>query len=122
MRELHAADGSAYEHKLPSLGFSKAGPRTPVPMGAARADDVLRDLGRRVAELRAARGLTQERFAEEADITAQYLQRVEAGRENMTVRSLVRMASLLHVSITDLFAKPAQREVRPGRPRRERPR
>ena len=39
-------------------------------MGAARADDVLRDLGRRVAELRAARGLTQERFAEEADITS----------------------------------------------------
>jgi transcriptional regulator with XRE-family HTH domain len=87
-------------------------------MGAARADDVLRDLGRRVAELRAARGLTQERFAEEADITAQYLQRVEAGRENMTVRSLVRMAGLLHVSITDLFAAPAKRDVRPGRPRR----
>ena len=92
-------------------------------MAGVRADDVLRDLGRRVAELRAARGLTQEQFAEEADITAQYLQRVEAGRENLTVRSLVRMASLLHVSITDLFAKPAQREVRrPGRPRRSPPR
>ena len=91
-------------------------------MGAVRADDVLRDLGRRVAELRATRGLTQEKFAEEADITAQYLQRVEAGRENLTVRSLVRLAALLHVSITDLFAKPALREVRPGRPRRVPPR
>lgn len=85
---------------------------------AARADEVLRDLGRRVAELRAARGLTQERFAEEADVTVQYLQRVERGRENLTVRSLVRLAVLLRVSITDLFAMPAQREVRPGRPRR----
>jgi transcriptional regulator with XRE-family HTH domain len=87
-------------------------------MGAARADDVLRDLGRRVAELRASRGLTQERFSEDADITAQYLQRVEAGRENLTVRSLVRLANLLHVSITDLFATPAKREARPGRPRK----
>jgi transcriptional regulator with XRE-family HTH domain len=87
-------------------------------MGVARADDVLRDLGRRVAELRASRGLTQERFSEDADITVQYLQRVEAGRENLTVRSLVRLAGLLHVSVTDLFAKPVQREVRPGRPRK----
>lgn len=87
-------------------------------MGAVRGDEVLRDLGRRVAELRAARGLTQERFAEDANITAQYLQRIEAGRENLTVRSLVRLAGLLHVSVTDLFAKPAQREVRPGRPRK----
>jgi len=87
-------------------------------MGAARADDVLRDLGRRVAELRASRGLTQERFSEDADITVQYLQRVEAGRENLTVRSLVRLANLLHVSITDLFAAPAKREARPGRPRK----
>lgn len=87
-------------------------------MAAVRADDVLRDLGRRIAELRSARGLTQERFAEDADITVQYLQRVEAGRENLTVRSLVRLATLLRVSVMDLFAKPAQREVRPGRPRR----
>jgi transcriptional regulator with XRE-family HTH domain len=83
-------------------------------MAAVRADDVLHDLGRRVAELRAARTLTQEQFAEIAGVTVQYLQRVEAGRENLTVRSLV--------SVTDLFAKPAQRDVRPGRPRRQPPR
>ena len=87
-------------------------------MAAPRANDVLRDLGRRVAELRASKGLTQERFAEVADVTVQYLQRVEAGRENLTVRSLVRLAGLLHVTITNLFSKPAQRNVRPGRPRR----
>jgi transcriptional regulator with XRE-family HTH domain len=90
-------------------------------MGAARADDVLRDFGRRVAELRASRGLTQERFSEDADITVQYLQRIEAGRENLTIRSLVRLAGLLRVSVTDLFAKPAQRAVRPGRPRKRAP-
>jgi transcriptional regulator with XRE-family HTH domain len=91
-------------------------------MAAVRADDVLHDLGRRVAELRAARTMTQEQFAETAGVTVQYLQRVEAGRENLTVRSLVRMATLLRVSVTDLFAKPAQRDVRPGRPRRQPPR
>jgi len=86
-------------------------------MAGVLAGDVLRDLGRRVAELRAARGMTQEQFAEAGDFAVQYLQRVEGGRENLTVRSLVRLANLLHVSIPDLFAKPALRSVRPGRPR-----
>jgi transcriptional regulator with XRE-family HTH domain len=78
---------------------------------------VLRDLGRRIAELRASRGLTQEGFAEVADVTVQYAQRVEAGKENLTVRSLVRIAGLLAVTVADLFATPVSRESRPGRPR-----
>lgn len=78
--------------------------------------DVLRDLGRRIAELRAARGLTQEQLAERLDVTFQYLQRIEAGRENLTVRSLVRLATALEVLVADLFAPPESREVRVGRP------
>ena len=82
------------------------------------ADQVLRDLGRRIAELRAARAFTQERLAETAEVTVQYLQRVERGRANLTVRSLVRIANLLGVSVGELFDPPRVRSARVGRPRR----
>ncbi|MBI5532154.1 MAG: helix-turn-helix transcriptional regulator [Deltaproteobacteria bacterium] len=79
--------------------------------------EVLRDVGRRIAELRAARGHTQEAFAERLRVTVQYEQRVEAGRENLTVQSLVKLAGELGVLVADLFAAPAVRTRRPGRPR-----
>ena len=87
-------------------------------MAAPDPERVLRDVGRRIAELRAGRGLTQERLAELANFTVQYLQRVEAGRENLTVRSLAALAGLVGAQVADLFAAPANREVRPGRPRK----
>lgn len=79
---------------------------------------VLRDLGRRIAELRAARDMTQQGFADQAGFSVQYAQRLESGRENLTVHSLVRIASLLGVTVADLFAAPASRTSKPGRPRK----
>jgi transcriptional regulator with XRE-family HTH domain len=43
-----------------------------------------------VAERRRAYGLTQEQLAEKLDVSLKYLQRVEAGEENLT---LLRWAS-----------------------------
>jgi transcriptional regulator with XRE-family HTH domain len=51
-------------------------------------DDTVRNVGRRVAELRAKAGLTQEQQAERLGFTLKYLQRIEGGGENLTVRSL----------------------------------
>ena len=83
--------------------------------------DVLRDVGRRIAELRAAQGWTQEKMAEALDVNLPYLQRIEGGRENLTVRSLARLAHILGVRVGALFEAPADRTVRgPGRPRRPR--
>jgi transcriptional regulator with XRE-family HTH domain len=79
---------------------------------------VLRDLGRRIAELRAGRGMTQEQLAGRLDVNVQYLQRVERGVENLTVASLARFADLLGTQVGDLFAAPATRTRRPGRPRK----
>ncbi len=77
---------------------------------------VLRDLGRRIAELRKAGGLTQAELAELADVSVKYVQRVEAGRENLTVRSLVWLANLLGTATPGLFKLPRSRKVRTGRP------
>jgi transcriptional regulator with XRE-family HTH domain len=62
-------------------------------MRLANPERVRRDIGRRVAELRVARELTQERLAEKAAVSVKYLQRVEAGRENLTIESMVRLQS-----------------------------
>jgi transcriptional regulator with XRE-family HTH domain len=75
-------------------------------------------MGRRVAELRAERGLTQETLAEKLGVSGVYVRRVELGRENLTIRSVARFAAMLAVRTADLFVPPASREVRVGRPRR----
>lgn len=89
-------------------------------MRPARSERWLGQIGRRVAELRTARDLTQEKFAEKADVSARYVQRVEAGTENLTVRTLVKIANALHVELPALFIATEAPRARPGRPMRQR--
>jgi transcriptional regulator with XRE-family HTH domain len=78
----------------------------------------LRDVGRRVAEIRAKAALTQEVFAERvAKISLKYLQRIEAGRANMSVLTLAKFAARIGVEVRELFDPPASHVVRRGRPR-----
>jgi transcriptional regulator with XRE-family HTH domain len=83
-------------------------------------DDMVRRLGRRVAELRALHGLTQVDLAGRAGVSDRYLQRVERGTENLTVRTLVKLANAFDVPFVALFEVPTMPRVGPGRPRRER--
>ena len=76
-------------------------------MRATAPRRVITSVGHRIAELRAARGSTQEQFATEANVSLKYLQRVEAGRENLTIRSLVRFANIFRVQIDALFVEAA---------------
>ena len=76
---------------------------------------VLRDLGRRVAELRRERGMTQDRFAEHWNVSVGYVRRVEAGT-NLSVVSLLTLADLLGVRVQDLFEPPKSRRIVRGRP------
>lgn len=80
---------------------------------------VLDQLGRRIAELRRDRQWTQEQMAERLGVLTTYLQRIERGRENLTVGSLVALANALDVSLLDIFTAPAtSRKI--GRPSRAR--
>jgi transcriptional regulator with XRE-family HTH domain len=81
-------------------------------------DDTVKTVGRRVAELRAKGGLTQEQQAEQLGFTLKYLQRIEGGGENLTVRSLVKIADVFGVSVTELFRRPRTKQAGPGRPKR----
>ena len=89
---------------------------TVAPMGASTAERVIADVGRRIAEQRRARGWTQEVLAEGLGVSLKYVQRIEAGRENLTLRSLVRVAQLLSVEAAALLEAPRSRGVARGRP------
>lgn len=82
-------------------------------------DTVLRNLGRRIAELRRERGLTQQQVADQLGITSRYVQAVEAGRVNVSVRALVDLANVLRMPMAAFMEVPRSRAARrPGRPRR----
>lgn len=69
--------------------------------------------------MRRERGWTQAQFAVEVDVSPQYMQRVEAGAENLTVRSLVKFAVHLGVDVARLFEPPRSRAPRrAGRPKK----
>jgi transcriptional regulator with XRE-family HTH domain len=76
---------------------------------------VLRNVGRRVAEIRWERGLTQEEFAAELKISTKYVQKIEMGRTNMTLHTLVEWANRLGVDPAE-FLRPTADGVRKGRP------
>jgi transcriptional regulator with XRE-family HTH domain len=79
---------------------------------------VLRHVGRRVAELRTARGWTQDQFGERARLSVGYVRQVEGGHENLTLVTLVKLALVLDVDAADLLTPPTSSEVRKGRPRK----
>ena len=86
---------------------------------AFRAESVVKDVGRRIAEIREAQGYTQQTFSDLLKSTPQYVSRLERGR-NVTLHTLVRVANALRVSPQDLLAAPARRESRGrGRPKRK---
>lgn len=60
--------------------------------------------------------MTQERFAEDLGWSVKYLQRVEAGRQNLSVGSLVHIGTALGVDAAKLFVQPNSLATRPGRP------
>lgn len=81
-------------------------------------DKVRRSIGLRIIELRRERKLTQEDFAERLGIDVRHLRRVEAGKVNFTIDTIVKLANALKVATIDLFTAPNRKQLRlPGRPR-----
>jgi transcriptional regulator with XRE-family HTH domain len=78
---------------------------------------LLLNVGRRVAELRIARKLTQEELAERAEVSARYIQRIERGRENLTLVTVANLAKALGVEVVSLLRKAKVGPAKPGRPK-----
>ncbi|HVY31028.1 MAG TPA: helix-turn-helix transcriptional regulator [Polyangiaceae bacterium] len=86
-------------------------------MRSRSPDSVVRDIGRRIAELRAAKGWTQARFAEALGIAVQNVARMEQGRQEFRVKTLVRVAQKLGCDPADLWLRPSTVRPTRGRPR-----
>jgi transcriptional regulator with XRE-family HTH domain len=67
--------------------------------------DVVKLIGLRILELRHARGMSQEQFANSIDMARTYFAEVETGKRNISVRNLHRIAAGLNVSLAEFFAE-----------------
>jgi methanogenic corrinoid protein MtbC1/DNA-binding XRE family transcriptional regulator len=75
--------------------------------GAARespggVEDYFERLGRRVQELRSARGWTQQQLADEAGLDRTYISGLEHGKQNPTIGALLRLATALEAPLDRL--------------------
>lgn len=60
-------------------------------------------IGQRIVQLRNAKKLSQQKFAYEADMERTYLNHVEKGRKNISVKTLDKILSALNISLKDFF-------------------
>ena len=60
-------------------------------------------LGKRIRELRANTGLSQEKFALKIGMDRTYFASVESGKRNVSIRNLKKIADGLGVSLSTLF-------------------
>jgi transcriptional regulator with XRE-family HTH domain len=82
-----------------------------------------RAFGERVARLREAQNLTQEKLAERVGMHAAYISRLERGTRNPTLVVIGKVARALNVSLAELFSDlQSHTKVAPRRQRRGRPR
>jgi transcriptional regulator with XRE-family HTH domain len=72
------------------------------------ADQAVHAFGERIRELRALRGWSQERLAEEADLHRTYVGGIERGLRNISLWNIAKLAHAFGVSIAELFSRPSR--------------
>jgi transcriptional regulator with XRE-family HTH domain len=65
----------------------------------------VRRVAKRIAEIRREKGITQDEMAERLHCATKNYQRIEYG-QNVTIKTLTRIANLLGVTVTDLVPPP----------------
>ncbi len=60
-------------------------------------------IGVRITQLRKEKNLSQQRFANEADIERTFLTHIEKGRKNISLATLQRILQGLEITIKDFF-------------------
>lgn len=64
---------------------------------------ITKDLGNRIKELRQKTGLSQEKFALKIEMDRTYFASVEAGRRNIAIVNIKKIADGLGVTLSELF-------------------
>ena len=66
------------------------------------------DVGKRITELRAAKGLTTNRLANLCGLSQSFIRSVELGEKGITVESLGLICETLKISLKDFFDVPEE--------------
>lgn len=66
-------------------------------------NNILTKLGQRIKELRSSQGLSQERFALLIEMDRTYFASVEAGKRNISLKNLEKIANGFEISLSQLF-------------------
>ena len=74
-------------------------------LGSKAEARFLFDLGKRVRELRARRGMTRKMLSAEADVSERHLAQLESGEGNVSAVLLRRIALALGVTVAELFER-----------------
>ena len=73
---------------------------------ATPLDELYKLVGRRVREARESRGLSQQRLAEEVDLTRTSITNIESGRQKLLLHTVFLLADALATPVNDLIAPP----------------
>lgn len=65
--------------------------------------DIQKAFGLKVQQLRKETGMSQEKFALSIDMDRTYLASVEAGKRNISINNIKKIADGLNISISELF-------------------
>ena len=68
-----------------------------------KRDPILRSFGQSVAKHRRAKGLSQEKLAEKADLDRTYLSDIERGVRNPGIKNVIVIAKALGITPADLL-------------------
>lgn len=83
--------------------------------GAAQADHAfLAELGERVRQMRARRGMTRKLLARDSGVSERYLAQLESGAGNISVLLLRRVAAAMGLPLAVLIDEAAERPVETG--------
>lgn len=72
--------------------------------GECAVDKYFREIGERISQARKSKCILQERLAEITGLSKLYIYKIEAGYNHITVRTLLKIAEALDVSIADILS------------------
>ena len=64
---------------------------------------IRKKFGKKVKELRAKLGITQEQLGEKANLHYNYIGNIETGRQNPTLETIEKIAKAFEISVSDLL-------------------
>lgn len=66
-------------------------------------DNLYQNIGQRISQLRKLRGITQERLAEELDVTIKHVSAVERGVSSLSLEKMIEISKILDCTLDYLI-------------------